>query len=151
MTTSLTVRSAQFGDVQEIARLSLELGYPTTIETTASSLDTLLNSTRYLVVVAPAPGNHLLGWLVAERRVWLESGEGVEITGLVVSSSARRLGVGRALVLSAEDWARQQGFRSIRVRSNVLRVESHPFYQSIGFFPKKSQHVYEKPFYPAVG
>jgi GNAT superfamily N-acetyltransferase len=144
MTTPLTIRLAQSGDTQEIARLSLELGYPTTIETTTLSLDAVLHSTRHLVAVAPASDNHLLGWLVAERRLWLESGEGIEITGLVVSASARRLGVGRALVSYAEDWARQQGFQSIRVRSNISRVESHPFYKSIGFLPKKTQHTYEK-------
>lgn len=118
------------------------------MEVTTSSLETLLHSARYFVAVAPAPNCSLLGWLVAERRLWLESGEGIEITGLVVSASARRLGVGKSLVASAEHWAIQQGFRLIRVRSNVSRVESHPFYQRIGFSPKKTQHVYEKPLSP---
>ena len=70
--------------------------------------------------------------------------EGIEITGLVVSPSARRLGVGRALVAASEAWASRLGFSSIRVRSNVSRAESHPFYRRIGFSLTKTQHVYQK-------
>lgn len=145
------IRCAQLSDANEVARLSLELGYPTSIQATHASLEALLNSARYLVVVAPAPNGSLLGWLVAERRLSLESGEWIEITGLVVSICARRQGVGKALVASAEGWAIGQGFRQIRVRSNVSRGDSHLFYQRVGFLPKKTQHLYEKPLAPAKG
>lgn len=148
---SHAIRSAQTSDAQEIARLSLELGYPTNVESTISSLGALLNAARYFVAVAPAKNGSLLGWLVAERRLWLESGEGIEITGLVVTPAVRRQGIGQALVSAAEQWAMQQGFAAIRVRSNIARVESHPFYQSIGFSPKKTQHAYEKLLSPAAG
>lgn len=55
-----------------------------------------------------------------------------------------RNGVGRALVASAEAWALGNGFSSIGVRSNVARVESHPFYERLGFARTKTQHVYSK-------
>ena len=74
----------------------------------------------------------------------LESGESAELTGLVVASAARRLGVGSALVAAAEEWARANGFSSLRVRSNVTRAESHPFYEKLGFERAKTQHAYRK-------
>ncbi len=144
MNSSHSIESAQLKDAVEIARLSVELGYPTTAEATRRNLESLLDSARHFVAVAPAPDGTLLGWLVAERRLWLESGEGVEITGLVVSAASRRLGVGKALVAAAGQWAASQGFPVVRVRSNVTRAESHAFYQSIGFVAKKTQRCYEK-------
>jgi GNAT superfamily N-acetyltransferase len=135
-------------DAAEIARLSLELGYQASVEETRSALGRMLGSPRYFVVVASAGSGPLLGWAAAERRLSLESGESAEITGLVVATSARRLGVGRALVAAAEQWARGNGFTSIRVRSNVTRAESHPFYESQGFERAKTQHAYRKALSP---
>ena len=74
----------------------------------------------------------------------LEMGERVEIVGLVVDSVARRSGVGRALVAAAEHWARSRGIDEVFVRSNVVRPESHPFYERIGYLLSKTQHVYRK-------
>lgn len=74
----------------------------------------------------------------------LESGERAELVGLVVRSDARRIGVGKALVLAAEHWASAQGLQTITVRSNIVRAESHPFYESIGYVRKKTQHTYAK-------
>jgi GNAT superfamily N-acetyltransferase len=88
--------------------------------------------------------------MVVERRVSLESGEAAEITGLVVAASARRTGVGKALVSSAEQWTARQGLTAIRVRSNITRAESHPFYERLGFLRKKTQHTYEKPLGPSA-
>ena len=79
-----------------------------------------------------------------ERRYTLESGEFVEIVGLVVDAAARGHGVGRALVAEAEAWVLEQGFDAIRVRSNVARDASHPFYENLGFARIKTQHAYRK-------
>jgi GNAT superfamily N-acetyltransferase len=142
---SYSIIPAQETDAAEIARLSLGLGYQTTVDRTRAALNQMLESTRYFAVVASAGAGHLLGWAVAERRLTLESGESVELTGLVVTASARRLGVGRALVAAAEHWVRQNGFSAIRVRSNITRKESHPFYERLGFERTKTQHAYRKP------
>lgn len=137
------LRPARPDDAEEITRLSVELGYPAAPEAIAANLSALLASARYLVTVA-AQGPRLLGWAVVERRLALESGERAELTGLVVSASARRMGIGKALVSAAEQWGSEQGLESIYVRSNVARQESHPFYLGLGYNRKKTQHTYEK-------
>jgi len=149
MSTSYSIIPARETDAAEIARLSLELGYQTTVDKTRTALKQMLSSPRYFAVVASVSAGRLLGWAVAERRLTLESGESVELTGLVVTTSARRQGVGRALVATAEHWALQNGFSSIRVRSNIARTESHPFYERLGFGRAKTQHAYKKPLLPA--
>jgi len=45
----------------------------------------------------------------------------------------------------AERWARERGFRKIRVRSNALRTEAHVFYPALGFARSKTQHIYDRP------
>ena len=75
----------------------------------------------------------------------IESGERVEIVGLVVDEQARRTGTGRRLVAAAEDWARARGMPELFLRSNVLRTEAHPFYEQLGFLRTKTQHAYVKP------
>ncbi len=64
--------------------------------------------------------------------------------GLVVSQACRRAGIGRALVAAAEQWQTERGVAAICVRSNVVRPESHPFYESLGFARYKTQHAYIK-------
>ena len=150
MPISYSIIPAQETDVAEIVRLSLELGYRTTDDQTRTALTQMLSSPYYFAIVASASAGRLLGWAVAERRITLESGESVELTGLVVANAARRVGVGSALVEAAEHWALQHGFSSIRVRSNITRTESHPFYERLGYERTKTQHAYKKLLFPAV-
>jgi GNAT superfamily N-acetyltransferase len=60
----------------------------------------------------------------------------------VVDAASRGRGAGRALVRGAERWAREHGLREMTVRSNVVRAESHPFYERMGYARVKTQHVY---------
>ena len=136
-------RAARTSDAAEIARLAGELGYPVDPDNMAERLDALLGNPRQCVRVIDGQGR-LAGWIAAERRLNLEVGERVEITGLVVDGMARRGGVGRALVGADEAWGAEQGIDMVVVRSNVQRQASHPFYEHLGYARQKSQHVYGK-------
>ena len=48
------------------------------------------------------------------------------------------------LVRAAEDWARTLGVGEVFVRSNIVREQSHPFYESSGYERTKTQHVYRR-------
>ena len=137
------IRSASLDDAAAIARLTTELGYPSAVDEIAVRLHSLLGSGSYFVAVAE-DASDVVGWVAAERRLLLESGVRVELVGLIVAQSARRCGTGRALVAAAEEWALAQGVNVISVRSNVARVESHPFYERLGYKRTKTQHAYSK-------
>jgi GNAT superfamily N-acetyltransferase len=141
---SLEIRRAIAVDADEIARLTTELGYAATAKETASRLGALLARPGHFIAVAPANNARLLGWVCAERRLLMELGERMEISGLMVSADGRRGGVGRALVSAAEAWAAGLGLATVAVRSNIVRAESHPFYLAMGYAREKTQHVYAK-------
>ena len=87
-------------DAAEIARLATLLGYPVSTEEMARRLHILLLSPAYFIVVAEVASG-LAGWVAAEKRVLLESGERAELVGLIVDPESRRSGMGRALVRAA--------------------------------------------------
>jgi GNAT superfamily N-acetyltransferase len=89
-------------------------------------------------------GDQVVGWIHGAEHDLLEVGRLCEILGLVVETSARRSGAGRALVDVIERWAGSRGVRQISVRSNVVRSESHPFYEGLGYARVKTQHSYRK-------
>ena len=137
------IRSAALDDAAEMARLCGELGYPATGPDKHDRLALLLPQATQFIAVAERE-EALYGWIAAERRMLVEYGERAEIVGLVVDARARRIGVGQALVAATERWACAQGLREITVRSNIARVESHPFYERLGFVRRKTQHNYAK-------
>lgn len=144
MKAALGVRLACLEDCAGIARLSNELGYRSTPEDIAARLSVLEKSDRHRVLVAAGERSAILGWIAAEERLVLESGERTEIVGLVVDSKFRQRGVGRALIDEVERWAQGRGRDRVVVRSNVARSESHPFFQAAGYARSKTQHVYVK-------
>ena len=141
---AMKLRIARNDDAHEIAKLTNELGYTASEAETLQWLSILLGSKTHQVMVAANSDRHLLGWIVVEQRLSLEAGFKAEITGLVVRTTARRSGVGRHLVSTAEEWATLKGLAHIEVCSNVIRKESHPFYLGLGYEHKKTAHNYEK-------
>jgi len=142
------IRTATLDDAAELARLATELGYPMSADEMRRRLGLVLLSDAHHVVVAEAPLPGLHGWAHVESRVSLEGGERAELMGLVVDATARRGGAGRALLHAAEEWARHRGLRSMTVRSNTARTESHPFYEAAGYVRSKTQHVYVRELMP---
>lgn len=136
------IRPARLSDATAINALTSVLGYEATHEQTTVWLTDLLHSTQHAVYVAELE-QQICGWLVVERRLSLESGYKAQITGLVVAAQAQRRGVGQQLVVAASEWARQQGFTSLSVSSNIQRDGSHRFYQALSFKLTKTSHFYQ--------
>ena len=141
------IRPALATDADAIARLTTELGYPTSVDQIHTRLTALLPRDTQFIAVAES-ALRVVGWVAAEERMLLELGKRVELVGLVVAASARRSGIGARLVQQAESWARGRGHESIFVRSNVVRVEAHPFYERLGYTRTKTQHAYVKQLQP---
>ena len=143
MRSELIVRKATRNDAARVAELSATLGYPVTKEAMAQRLDRVLPLGTHTVFVAEV-AEDLVGWTHGAEQEMLELGCRCEILGLVVAEGQRGRGTGRRLVEAVEQWARGRGLDQIFVRSNVVRPESHPFYERIGYERYKTQHAYRK-------
>jgi GNAT superfamily N-acetyltransferase len=144
MPDSLTIRPAALDDSSRLAELCGVLGYPAEPQEFALRLRRVLSRSEHIVFLAELEPSHIAGWIHAATHEFLEAGQQCEILGLVVASEHRGQGVGRRLVTAAEAWARDRGFEDLTVRSNIMRMESHPFYERMGFTRVKTQHVYRK-------
>ncbi len=144
MSHGVRLRPAVVGDAERIAELSRVLGYPSDAAALGARLARLLARDGELVLVAEDGAGHMLGWAYAGERESVEAPARCELLGLVVDAAARRRGIARQLVTAVEQWAARRGLPRVVVRSNVARLESHPFYEGIGYTRIKTQHTYEK-------
>ncbi len=142
MIKSLNIREAKKTDAIALAKLSGELGYPTTAEDMESRFDKLSAKSDNGIYVAEL--DSIVGWIHVSVIQSLESNPFVEICGLVVAESHRGTGIGTRLVAMAESWAQEKGYNQIRVRTNILREETRRFYRQVGFQFKKTQEVFDK-------
>ena len=144
MAQGIAVRTAMPGDAASLARLSAVLGYPVADDVMAARLERLLRSTDDTILVAALPSGQVIGWLHGSEHDLLESGRHCEIFGLVVDPRHRGKHAGQSLLDAVEKWAASRGLTEVAVRSNVVRVESHPFYEHSGYTRVKTQHAYRK-------
>ena len=144
----LTTRCATLADIPRLAALSEVLGYPVDAGALANRLKRLLARSDNVVLVAVAPCGEVVGWIHALELELLEVERHCEIAGLVVDVAYRGKGAGRQLVEAAERWAAGRGNGNMNVRSNVVRADSHPFYERMGYERVKTQHAYRKTLTP---
>lgn len=137
-------RVATIDDVPRLAELTGLLGYPVDAAEFHPRLDRLLAQPDHVILVAEVDPDGVAGWIHGAEQHLLESPSRCEILGLVVAEEGRRRGLGRRLVEAVETWGRARGLSRIVVRSNVVRPESHPFYERLGYGRVKTQHVYQK-------
>jgi len=140
----MRVRDMTKRDARAAAELSGQLGYPSTVAQIERRFEGVSGDPESAVLVAEDETGRVVGWVHVLGRWFLESDRFAEIGGLVVDAAARRKAAGRALVSAAESWAASRGYDTMRVRSNVKRVEARAFYEAAGYAIVKSQNVYEK-------
>ena len=131
-------------DVERVAALTSELGYPATAAQIAQRFARIDGQRQQIVFVAEDSGV-VVAWLHVAAHPYLENDASAEILGLVVADGHRGHGIGRALVNTAEAWARAHHCATMRVRSRVARERAHAFYEREGFRRVKTQHCFEKP------
>lgn len=126
------VRPARPTDAAALSALLAELGFPAD-ETTTEQRLSILECAGETVLVA-AVDDIPRGFASVHATPVLHRPTPVgRITALLVTSSMRGRGVGRALVQAAEDWSRQRGCALIEVTSNLRLTTAHAFYHHLGF------------------
>ena len=141
--SDVVIRTATTEDAARVAELSGILGYPVNAQTMQQRLERVLASNGHVVFLAEISGQ-IVGWTEAAEVEILVADRRCELEGLVVADGQRGHGVGRKLVEAVEQWARSRGLDQISLRSNVVRPESHSFYERIGYERFKTQHAYRK-------
>ncbi len=141
---TIKVRPASPKDAEACARLSTQLGYPSSRAEVERRLARLEGDEEHAVYVAVNSSDKVVGWVHVCAAHLVESGPEAEIGGLVVDEGFRGSGVGRLLMERAEQWAREKGLKSVYLRSNIIRKDAHAFYQRLGYQIVKTQHAFRK-------
>jgi GNAT superfamily N-acetyltransferase len=139
------IRPARIEDAAALAALTSELGYPVAAGAMRERLAAVLGAPHHnALFVSCSDDDAAVGWIHVGERKLLEADTYCEIMGLVVDAAHRRQGRAGRLVAAAERWAIERGHRQLRVSSNIVRAESHPFYERAGYRRIKTQHVYSR-------
>ena len=129
----LIVRGAQSEDVDALANLMTELGYPTSSEQMRRRFEGISADPSYATLVAEREGK-VLGMVgLRVERLYESDGNFARIMALVVGSEHRGRGVGRTLISAAEDWARRRGATDVMLTTHKRRTDAHRFYRSMGY------------------
>lgn len=131
-------------DAERYAVLAGQLGYPVTVEEVRPRLAAEMARSDKALFVWDEPGFGVAGWIGCQIESGAYYGRRGDVSGLVVDEAFRSRGLGRALLARAEQWFRDQGLESVRVRSGGQRLDAHRFYEREGYQRIKSQAVFLK-------
>lgn len=140
---SLSIREIDPADAEATAQLSGELGYPVSADTMRERIRRMASLTDYAVFIG-CLHRTVVGWIDVGVVHHLQADRYAEIGGLVVSSDYRGAGIGRMLLMHAEEWARQRGVARVVVRSRITREGAHRFYLREGYENIKTSAVFSK-------
>lgn len=129
----LLIRDAREDDVEALARLMTELGYPSSPESMRGRFARISAHPSYSTLVAERGGEvvGVAGLATGHYYEWDESY--VRISAFVVDSGHRRRGVGQTLIEAAESRARSLGARTVFLNSGSHRSGAHRFYEDSGY------------------
>lgn len=140
----MIVRPAQLEDVPRLTVLAAQLGYPTTEDELRTRLEALMPEADHAIFVAVDAEKHVTGWISLFVYRPLMRDPLVMVAGLVVDEAYRGQGIGRLLMKRAEAWAYERDCEGIYLKSNVKRVQSHAFYEKLGYRNTKTQFCFFK-------
>lgn len=131
----LTVRTIKEHELIQLVSLYSELiDIPTNITKIAQVYGTIMNNENY-VVLGAFDGEELLGSLMGVVCLDLigDCNPFMVIENVIVSSRARRQGVGKQLMHHIEQVARDRKCWYLILVSGESRKEAHQFYEQLGY------------------
>lgn len=132
------IRKFELTDAYAIAEICRnDLGYECDEALVRENLKQL-DSKREQVFVADIDGT-VAGFIHIELYNVVYCEKGSNLLGLAVSSDYRKNGIGRALLEKAEEWAKNNGSKWIRLNSGDSRKDAHRFYRGHGYDNEKKQ------------
>ena len=129
----IAIRAAEINDAAALAQLMCELGYETTTAEMLQRLESILSDARYRTFIAELD-NQIAGMIGTLTLPSYEHNDaGGRILALVIFNRARRRGIGRALIATAEKDFVQRGIRRVALDTRLTRDDAHKFYESLGY------------------
>ena len=139
------VRPMERADLEAVASLSAQLGYPIAQDALTHHFELLGAAPENALLVAEDTADEqVVGWVHVAGRVSLETGPFAQVSGIVVDERERGRGVGGALMGAAEGWATERGYDVMRLWSNIVRERAHHFYEQLGYEHVKTSKVFRK-------
>lgn len=131
----MQIRDVRDEDASSLAELLTELDYPTTTEEAEGRIRAINEYDDGRALVAVGDDGVAIGLVSAQvqRAVMTHDAPSGAITAMIVSSRARKSGVGRALVAAIEEWLRDRGCEKVHVNAANRRAGAHAFYQRLGY------------------
>lgn len=140
----IQIRPAGDQDAAAIAMLVGQLRYDASADDIVPRLAEIAQN-RYATVFVAEVDDAVVGFVHVFGVTWVQMGRFAGIGGMAVAEGKRGVGIGTRLLAAAEDWARGNRYPLMKVRSNVIREESHPFYLGRGFSEEKTLLSFTKP------
>jgi ribosomal protein S18 acetylase RimI-like enzyme len=131
--TGWWIRDAELNDAPELAVLVCELGYQTDRTEMETRLELILLNPAYKTFVAIMDDSvcGMIGTLTYPSDEHNDASG--RILALVTSSTARRRGIGSALIATVEKDFAQRGIRRVSLDTRLTREDAHKFYQLLGY------------------
>ena len=137
------IRKIKSTDCEEVRKICIEeLGYECEISLIAARVNEL-DESREAVFVAETD-NKIAGFVHVEKYKLLYCEDMANILGLAVVGDHQRCGFGKVLLNEAEQWARNNGIKNLRLNSGMKRTAAHKFYLAMDFIDEKDQKRFIK-------
>ena len=133
------IRELMLNDSDGIYRLNTdEMGYEFSLDETKEKLLKLINSESDKIFVAVI-GDEVIGYVHANDYDLIYAPHMKNIMGIAVAEKYKRNGIGKALLLEVEMWAKETGAKGVRLVSGATRTNAHKFYHNCGYSGDKAQ------------
>ena len=137
------IRKIELKDAGELCKIySEEMGYECDSALVKSKIEKLDLKREAVFVVEEE--SQLLGFIHVERYEVLYFESMANILGLAVKKDFQKQGLGKALLLAAENWAQKNGIYLMRLNSGINRIDAHGFYEHLGYISEKEQKRFLK-------
>lgn len=120
-------------DLPAAQGLLAQLSYDIPMDELTQRFENVINRNDHALLMAKDNRGIALGLIHVYVRAALEKPVEAYIQSLVVSTEARRSGVGAALNQAAEDWAKGRGLKSIALHTQIHRADALSFYTREGY------------------
>lgn len=138
------IRECQQQDYIRIYELNRDsLGYDYPLEKTRLRLAQVLSLESNKIYVAVLDGI-VVGYIHGADYDCVYSDSLKNILGIAVDPACQKLGIGKALLNTAEMWAKESGCAGVRLVSGEKRSGAHEFYRHCGYIEQKNQKNFIK-------